>query len=106
MASGRGLAGRSPQRFGPAYSRAPPGPQRHIKISLYSGVVVPELAISKARELLHPLADLIFRHAQLVELLEIEPKLGTGAEPVSEAQRCVRRDGALAVDDASHPVYR
>ena len=45
------------------------------------------------------------RHAQLIELLEVQPKLRADAKPVAKTQRCVRRDTALAIDDSGDPVY-
>ena len=64
------------------------------------------LAVSKAGELLHALADLLPRQPQLVKRLKVEPKFRAGAEPVTETKRRIGGDTALAVDDSGDAVYR
>ncbi len=64
------------------------------------------LASREPGKLLHAFATFLPRHTQLIELLEVQPKLWADAKPVAKTQRCVRRDAALAIDDSSDPVYR
>ncbi len=42
--------------------------------------------------------------AEVVGGLEVEPKLGAGAEPVAEAQGGIAGDGAAGVDDLADAV--
>jgi hypothetical protein len=51
-------------------------------------------------------ANFLPRHTQLIELLEVQPKLRTDAKPVAKTQRCVHRDTALAIDDSGDPIDR
>src|SRR5215211_8639947 len=44
--------------------------------------------------------------AQLVKRLQVEPIFRARPEPVTEAQRGVCGDAALAVDDSCHAVHR
>jgi hypothetical protein len=44
-------------------------------------------------------ASFLLGKAQVIEILQIEPKLGAGAEEVGEAQGSVTRDGARAMQN-------
>ena len=59
------------------------------------------VALRQSRELF---ADRVLGAAQLIKLLQIHPEPRTGPEPMSQAQRRVGGDAALAVDDAGDPV--
>jgi hypothetical protein len=50
-------------------------------------------------------ANFLARQAQLIKLLQIEPKFRAGAEPVAEPQRRIGRDRALTVDDPSDSIH-
>ena len=64
------------------------------------------LASREPGKLLHAFANFLPRHTQLIELLEVQPKLRADAKPVAKTQRCVRRDTALAIDDSGDPIDR
>ena len=64
------------------------------------------LASREPGKLLHAFANFLPRHTQLIELLEVQPKLRADAKPVAKTQRCVRRDTALAIDDFGDPIDR
>ena len=48
----------------------------------------------------------LLRKAQVIQILQIEPKLRTGAEEMSEAQSGVARDGACAMQDLRDAIGR
>jgi len=48
----------------------------------------------------------LFGDAKVVEHLEIQPELRTGAEEVAEPQRSIAGDRALTAQNAGHPVRR
>lgn len=50
------------------------------------------------------LTGFLLGKAQVVARLQAHPELGGVAEPVSQAQRGVARDGALAVNDLGDAV--
>jgi hypothetical protein len=61
--------------------------------------------VLKPGKLLHSVTDFFPRQPQLVKRLKVEPKLWAGAKPVTETQRRIGRDTALAVDDSGNAVY-
>ena len=64
------------------------------------------LAFRELGKPFHTVANFFARQAQLIKLLQIEPKFRAGAEPVAEPQRRIGRDRALTVDDPSDSVHR
>ena len=64
------------------------------------------LAPREPGKLLHAFSNLLARQTQLIELLQVQPKLRADAKPVAKTQRRVRRDAALAIDDFGDPVSR
>jgi len=87
----------------------------HLKITRHPGPWAlpqlgrsPRLAALAPRELgkpFHTVANFCARQAQLIKLLQIEPKLRAGTKPVAEPQRRVSRDRALPIDDPSDSIY-
>ena len=63
-------------------------------------------AVRQCRQLLDVITDFLTRETQFVEALQIEPKFGACAEPVTEPQRGVGRYATLTVDDSGDPVHR
>ena len=63
------------------------------------------LAFRELGKPFHTVANFFARQAQLIQLLQIEPKFRTSAEPVAEPQRRIGRDRALTVDDPSDSVH-
>jgi len=64
------------------------------------------LASREPGKLLHAFSNFRPRHAQLIELLQVQPKFWADAKPVAKTQRRVCRDAALAIDDSGDPVDR
>jgi hypothetical protein len=65
------------------------------------------LAFRELGKPFHTVANSFARQAQLIKLLQIEPKFRAGAEPVAEPQRRIGRDRALTVAGRSAaPVRR
>ncbi len=64
------------------------------------------LASREPGKLLHAFSNFRPRHAQLIELLQVQPKFWADAKPVAKTQRGVRRDTALAIDDSRDPIDR
>jgi hypothetical protein len=64
------------------------------------------LAFRELGEPFHAVANFFSRQAQLIKLLQIEPKFRAGAEPVAEPQRRIGCDCALTVDDPSDSIHR
>jgi uncharacterized protein len=64
------------------------------------------LASRESGKLLHAFANFLPRHTQLIELLQVQPKLRVDAKPVAKTQRGVRRDTALVIDDSGDPIDR
>src|ERR1041385_2575893 len=58
------------------------------------------------RQLLDLRAFFLLGEAEFVELLQVQPEIGAGAEPVPEPQRRIRSDRALLVQDAGDAVRR
>ena len=58
------------------------------------------LASREPGKLLHTFSNFRPRQTQLMELLEVQPKLPADAKPVAKTQRRVRRDATLAIDDS------
>src|SRR5579863_4922092 len=58
----------------------------------------------RSRQTRQLLADRALGQPQLVELLEMHPKLRTGSEPVAETQRCVGGNPALTIENSGDPV--
>ena len=63
------------------------------------------LALRELGKSFHAAANFLARQAQLIKLLQVEPKLWARAEPVAEPQRRIGRDRALTVDDPSDSIH-
>ncbi len=64
------------------------------------------LSFSDFGKFLHTIANFFTRQAQLIKLLQIEPKFRTGAEPMPEPQRGIGRNRSLTVNDTSDSIHR
>src|SRR5215469_8109600 len=64
------------------------------------------LAFRELGKLFHTGANFFARQAQLIKLLQIEPKFWAGAKPVAKSQRRIGCDCALTVNDASDSIHR
>jgi hypothetical protein len=63
-------------------------------------------AISETRQLFDIGSEFLFSHAELLDLLKVQPELGTGAEEMSKPHRRIPRDRTLTVDDLGDPIRR
>ena len=63
------------------------------------------LAFREFGKLIHTVANFLARQAQLIKLLQIEPKLRARAKPVAKSQCCIGCDRALTVNDAGDSIH-
>ena len=63
-------------------------------------------AVRQPRKTTDDRACLLLGQAEFIQLLEVQPELGTGPEKVSESQGAVPADGSLAIQYPGNPVSR